>query len=108
MRSGQPSGTKRSIWAYVRLALVPLTMLELSFAHASAALPSEPGTDRILIKLRDSTVGPRIATTSAGAARDRIDALAVRRATPMRYVRTLYNGAHTVRLNHWTQGAELT
>jgi serine protease len=83
-------------------------MLELSLAHASAVPPPEPGTDRILIKLRDSTVGPWVATTSAGAARDRIDALAVRRATPMRYVRTLYNGAHTVRLNHWAQGAELT
>jgi serine protease len=107
MHGGQRSGTKRCLWAYARLVLVPLAMLELRGAYASAAQPPEPATDRILIKLRDSTA-PRVAMTSDAAARDRIDALAVRRATPMRYVRTLYNGAHTVRLNHWTQGAELT
>ena len=42
----------------------------------------EPAIDRILIKFRD--------------------------AAAMRYVRTLYNGALTVKLDGWKQGSELT
>ncbi len=107
MRRSQRPGTKRWVWSCARVALVSIALLG-TLARAAGVFPPEPATNRVLIKLRDSAAMPRAITGSAGSARTRIDALAVRRATPMRYVRTLYNGAHTVHLTRWMQGAELT
>jgi serine protease len=108
MRLSQRSGTKRCVGAWVRLALASVALLGIFAAGAAGAFPPEPATDRVLIKLRDSAPTPRNITSSAGSAPERIDALAVRTATPMRYVRTLYSGAHTVRLTRWMEGTELT
>jgi serine protease len=105
------SANRGRLGACLRVALAALAVLgaagtRAAGAHAGEAFSPEPPTDRILIKLRDSTA-PRVATGSS-AARDRVHALAIRRAISMQYVRTLYNGAHTVRLDHWMQGSELT
>jgi len=109
MRCSQPCGTKRHARAIARRALALAWVIAAS-AHAGAAVPPEPATDRVLIKFRDAQTVPRAATASSTPDRERqrIDALSVRRATPMQYVRTIYNGAHSVFLGRWMHGSELT
>ncbi len=106
MRCSQRFGTRCCVRVCARLALVWTALL--GTAYGAGVFPPEPATNRVLIKLRDSAAIPRDITGSGGSARERIDALAVRKATSMRYVRTLYSGAHTVHLTRWMQGAELT
>jgi len=108
MQRSRRSGAKRCIGACGRLALAWVALLGLLAAPAAGAFAPEPATDRVLIKLRDSAGIPRDIRGSASSAGERIDALAVRKGTPMRYVRTLYSGAHTVRLSRWMEGTELT
>jgi serine protease len=108
MRCSQRFGTRCCVRVCARLALVSTALLAAAAAHGAGVFPPEPATDRVLIKLRDSAAIPRDITGLGFSARQRIDALAVRKATSMRYVRTLYSGAHTVHLSRWMQGAELT
>jgi len=105
MRRSQRSGTKRCVGAIAQAALA-FALLQLPGAHAAEMVRAEPPTDRVLIKLRDAAAIPRaLSSPSAG---DRIEALSIRKVTSMRYVRTLYSGAVTVRLDGWKQGTELT
>jgi serine protease len=68
---------------------------------AASASTAEPPTDRLLIKFRDAAARPN-------DGRGRVEALALRSVTPMRYLRTIYDGAHTVHLGRFMRGAELS
>jgi serine protease len=93
------------LWGLVLgLVLMPVGR---AAAAAGAAAP-EAATSRVLIKFRNSSALPRIASVQQVVPRDRVQALAVRRATPMRYLRTMYNGTHTVHLGRFVKGAELS
>jgi len=101
---GQPSGTKRSIWAYVRLAPSPSTMLKLYLRPRGGSAASEPGTDRILISCRDSTVGPRSQRLRRRSARSNRRARGPQEPNQCGYVRTLLTTVNTRCASILTQG----
>ncbi len=107
MRRSRRTGTKRNLCAPAHAALA-FGLLPWAGVQAEALARPEPATDRMLIKLRDAATISRSTTDLGSSMGQRIEALAIRRATPMRYVRSLYNGALTVRLDGWKQGSELT
>jgi hypothetical protein len=86
MGRSQRSRTRQCVGAVARVALAfgrpPLG------AHGAVPQP-EPPADRLLIQLGDAAAIPRATTPTAASPTDRIEALAIRTATPMRYVRTL-------------------
>jgi serine protease len=96
---------RRCAWAFVRLALV---LAPVASAYAASALAPEPPTDRVLIRFRNAAAIPRITMPTANSASEQVGALSIRRATPLRYVRTIYSGAHTAHLGRFMHGAELT
>jgi hypothetical protein len=91
MGRSQRSRTRQCVCAIARVALAFGRLPPLG-GHGAVPQP-EPPTDRLMIQLRDAAAKPRATTPTAAAPTDRIEALAIRTATAMRYVRTLYRGA---------------
>jgi hypothetical protein len=90
MRRNRRSRTKEQLWASARLALVAPDA-----PRAAPALLSERATDRILRGPREDAATPRTATTSVGSKNNEMCARAICNSAPMRYTRTLYDGAQT-------------
>lgn len=84
-----------------------ILVLASTAAFGAASLRAEPPTDRLLVRFKSVSTLPRAASVQVVPGRDRVQSLAIRRATPLKYVRTMYNGTHTVHLGRMVQGAEL-